>query len=121
MDRQRESGDVTFELAAGLSQLERVLARANAAIVGRLLPGAEVETVRAALHDLGLSPTPELLAWFGWHDGAGEAATTSHVIEIAPGAEFYDVRSLCVEYTTMRRITNELASTAGYSFESREL
>lgn len=108
-------------LGAALAQLEAGLARSHAAIVELLRPGADEAAVSAALEGLGLSPTPELLEWYAWHDGAGADGVPSAAIEIAPGAELYDLGSLCTEHTAIVRVVEELAASPEYPFAATDL
>ena len=49
------------------------MARAAGAPVDQLAPGVDADTVGRVFHSAGLPCHPELLEWFGWHDGYSEA------------------------------------------------
>ena len=102
--------NVDERLAAALSRLEAVLDRSGAAIVPLLHPGIGQTEVVAAFDGIGLSPSAEVVTWFGWHDGAGERGMPTTLIELVPGGEFYGVHDLCSEYVQARRVALEVAS-----------
>jgi hypothetical protein len=67
-------------LAAALVRLEASLTRSGAAIVPLLHPGIGEREVVATLQGIGLTPSAEVVTWFGWHNGAGEQGVpTSHI------------------------------------------
>lgn len=104
---------MNWDLAEALPRLEGLLARSGAAIVPVLHPGiGELEVVRL-LDDVGLAPTAEVAAWFGWHDGAGGPGMSSRVIEVVPGGEFYDLAYLCRECAETRNNSEAVAATPG--------
>lgn len=106
------------ELTHALTRLENLLARFGAAMVPVLRPGIDEAQIGSALDGVGLQPTAEVVAWFGWHDGAGERGMPSEVIELVPGGEFYDLGHLCVEYVTTRRIAAQVAAMPGSTFDA---
>jgi hypothetical protein len=104
--------NVDERLAAALSRLEAILDRSGAAIVPLLHPGIGQPEVLAAFDGIGLSPSAEVVTWYGWHDGAGAPGLRSMAIELVPGGEFYDLRYLCGEYQQARSAAEYVASTA---------
>jgi hypothetical protein len=56
-------------LPARLDDLEQRLRAFGAPIVDAFRPGAAPDKVRAALADEGLRAHPDVVAWWGWHDG----------------------------------------------------
>ena len=111
---------VAGDLSGALSRLEALLARAGAAIVPVLHQGIDESEVVSLLDGVGLAPTPEVVTWFGWHDGAGELGMPSTVIEIVPGGEFYDLAHLCGEYVSTRSIAVEVAAMPGVPFDAEQ-
>ena len=60
-----------LRLATDLDRIERGIERLGlTATIGFLRDGMPADHVREALHDVGLSSSPELEAWYAWHDGA---------------------------------------------------
>ena len=57
-------------LAALLEELERRLAEAGAPVASSLRPGVPERRVRAELEAAGAPAHGDIVAWFGWHDGA---------------------------------------------------
>jgi hypothetical protein len=102
--------NVDERLAAALSRLEAILDRSGAAIVPLFHPGIGQPEVLAAFDGIGLSPSAEVVTWFGWHDGAGERGMPTSHIKLVPGGEFYDLRYLCGHYQEARSIALEVAS-----------
>ena len=82
---------MTDELRAALTRFEQALTASGAAVVQLFRPGIGEADVRARLGEFNLEPTSELITWFRWHDGAGEAGLPSRAIEIVPGGEFYEL------------------------------
>ena len=82
-DRQVLSADEG--LAAALSRLETILDRSGAAIVPLFHPGIGQPEVLAAFDGIGLTPSAEVLTWFGWHNGAGGPGMPTTLIELVPG------------------------------------
>ncbi|MGH9223345.1 MAG: hypothetical protein ACRD2W_06075 [Acidimicrobiales bacterium] len=111
---------VAGDLAGALSRLEAMLARAGGAIVPVLHQGIDEPEVARLLDGVGLAPTSEVVAWFGWHDGAGGPGMSSMVIELVPGGEFYDLAYLCGEYVTTRSIAAEVAAMPGVPFSAEQ-
>ena len=109
------------ELESALLRLEDIMIQVNAAIVPLFAPGVEEGKVTEDLEGIGLIPTSELIAWFAWHNGAGQPGVPSTSIELVPGAEFYDLRSLVRECLDARRVAAELAGRPGYPFGADEL
>jgi hypothetical protein len=72
--------NVDERLAAALSRLEAILDRSGAAIVPLLHPGIGQPEVLAAFDGIGLSPSAEVVTWYGWHDGAGAPGLPSMAI-----------------------------------------
>jgi hypothetical protein len=103
--------NVDERLAAALSSLEAILDRSGAAIVPLLHPGIGQPEVLAAFDGIGLSPSAEVVTWFGWHDGAGGPGMPTTLIELVPGGEFYGAHHLCREYVQARSVALEVAST----------
>jgi cell wall assembly regulator SMI1 len=108
------------DLTEALMRLEALLARAGAAIVPVLHEGIAASEIASLLDGVGLTPTPEVVAWFSWHDGAGGPGMSSRVIEIVPGGEFYDLAYLRGEYATTRSIAVEIASMPGVPFDAEQ-
>lgn len=108
-------------LAAALARLEAILRRSEAAIVPLLHPGIDEAKVTSILAGVGLSPSAELLTWFGWHDGAGSPGIPSVGIRFVPGGEFYDLRYLCDEYVMTRNAAADVAVMPGGVFDAEEL
>ena len=65
------------ELRDALVTLEQVLAEVGAPVVGHLRPGAAPEAVRDAVVASGAEPHPDLLSWYGWHDGTDLPRSTT--------------------------------------------
>ena len=98
-------------------RMEALLAREGAAIVPTMNPGISAAKVAAQLGELGLTPSAELVAWFGWHDGAGETGVTPHdVVNIVPGGEFYSLDLLCRECRETRTVAAQLAASPRWPF-----
>lgn len=95
-------------LRGSLDRLEAVLVRADAAVVPLMRPGLPEGRVRSLLGELGLEPTPEILEWFGWHDGARRDGERAIATEIVPGGEFYDLESMCEGCREAREVTRQL-------------
>lgn len=108
-------------LAGALTRLESLLARSRAAIVPVMHPGIDESQVTRLLSEVNLRPTAEVVTWYGWHDGAGGKGMPSEVIELVPGGEFRNLRYLCGEYLTNRRVASELAAIPGTSLDDAEL
>jgi hypothetical protein len=68
---ERQVLNVGDGLAAALARLVAILNRFRAAIVAVLHPGIGRPEVPATLRSIGLSPSAEVVTWFGRHDGAG--------------------------------------------------
>ncbi|NPC42613.1 hypothetical protein [Nocardioides sp. zg-1230] len=64
------------DLEVALAALEAELLRLQAPLVHHWQPGAEPGAVTGQLATCGAEALPDLLAWFGWHDGTGVSATT---------------------------------------------
>ena len=86
--------NVDERLAAALSRLEAILDRSGAAIVPLLHPGIGQPDVLAAFDGIGLSPSAEVVTWFGWHNGAGGPGMPTALIELVPGGELRRSRPL---------------------------
>lgn len=104
--------NVNEGLAAALAGLEAVLRRSGAATVPLLHQGIGEREVLATLRGIGLTPSAEVVTWFGWHNGAGERGMPTSHIELVPGGEFSDLRYLCASYQEARSIALEVASNA---------
>lgn len=113
--------NVDEPLADALSRLESILVRSRAAIVPLFHPGIDEAEVTSLLAGVGLSPSAELVTWFGWHDGAGSPGVPSVAIRFVPGGEFFDLRHLCDEYDTTRSAASDVAAMPGGVFDSEEL
>jgi hypothetical protein len=98
-------------LAAALELLEAILQRSGAAIVPILHPGIEEREVRATLQSVGLTPSAEVVTWFGWHNGAGGRGMPTTHIELVPAGAFYYLRYLCGDYQKVRSVAEYVAST----------
>jgi len=98
-------------LPGALSRLEGILVQSRAAIVPLLHPGIDEAEVVRLLAGVGLSPSAEVVTWYGWHDGAVASGVPSVAIELVPGGEFYDLRYLCGEYQEARSASVYVAST----------
>jgi cell wall assembly regulator SMI1 len=109
------------ELADALSRLESNLVRSRAAIVPLLHPGIDEAEVTSLLAGVGLSPSVELVTWFGWHDGAVASGVPSVAIELVPGGEFYNLRYLCGEYFTTRSVASEVAASPEVPFDAEQI
>jgi hypothetical protein len=107
--------------AGSLSRLEALLARSGAAIVPVLHRGIDESEVVSLLAGVGLTPSSEVVSWFGWHDGAGERAMPSRVIELVPGGEFYDLAYLCRECRETRANAEVAAAMPGGVLTSGDL
>lgn len=57
------------QLRERLEVLEQTLADVGAPLLDHLRPGASADTVSAVLASRGIEPYPDLLTWYGWHDG----------------------------------------------------
>jgi hypothetical protein len=99
-------------LADALARLEAILTRSRAAIVPLLHPGIGESEVLETLQGIGLTPSAEVVTWFGWHNGAGQRGMPTTHIELVPAGEFYDLRYLCGEYQEARGAAVEVVSTA---------
>lgn len=110
-----------WDLAGSLSRLEALLARSGAAIVPVLRRGIDESEVVSLLADVGLAPTPEVVAWFGWHNGAGERGMPSEVIELVPGGEFHDLGYLCGECLETRSNSEAVAAAPGGLLSAEDL
>lgn len=99
-------------LAAGLARLEAILRRSGAAIVPLLHPGIREREVLATLQGIALTPSAEVVTWFGWHNGAGGRGVPTSHIELVPAGEFYDLRYLCGDYEKARSVAEYVASTS---------
>jgi hypothetical protein len=108
-------------LADALSRLESILVRSRAAIVPLLHPGIDEAEVTSLLAGVGLSPSAELVTWYGWPDGAGSPGVSSVAIRFVPGGEFFDLRHLCDEYDTTRSAASDVAAMPGGVFDAEEL
>lgn len=64
----------------------------------------------ATLQDIGLTPSAEVVTWFGWHDGAGERGMPTAHIHLVPAGALYDLRYLCREYQQSRSAAVYVAS-----------
>lgn len=108
---ERQVLNVDEGLAGALSRLESILVRSRAAIAPLLHPGIDETEVARLLAGVGLSPSIEVVTWYGWHDGAGASGVPSVAIELVPGGEFYDLGYLCGEYQQARSAAEYVAST----------
>ena len=97
-------------LAAALARLEAILSRSQAAIVPSLHSGIGEPEVRATLQDIGLTPSAEVVTWFGWHNGAGERGMPTSHIHLVPAGAFYDLRYQCGQYQQKRSAAEYVAS-----------
>jgi cell wall assembly regulator SMI1 len=110
------------QLADHLARLEDALRSASAVVASRFAPGLTKPSVDRLLASLGLAPSPELLTWLAWHDGADwPGVTSSWEICLVPGAEFYDAGFLRDECLTIRGIASTLASNPQFVFKEHEL
>jgi hypothetical protein len=107
---ERQVVNVDEGLTDALAMLEAILSRSRAAIVPLLHPGIAEAEVISLLRGIGLTPSVEVVTWFGWHDGAGTRGVPTAAIELVPGGEFYDLQHLCGEYQQTRSIAEEVAS-----------
>ncbi len=108
------------DLSDALSRLESILARSSAAIVPVLHPGLDESEVAHLLGGVGLRPTAEVVAWFGWHDGAGAQGMPNNMIEVVPGGEFYGLAYLCGEYLTTRKVASQLGAMPDSPFDAKQ-
>jgi hypothetical protein len=104
-------------LADALSRLESILVRSRAAIVPLLHPGIDEAEVTSLLAGVGLSPSAELVTWYGWHDGAGSPGVSGVVARFVPGGEFYELRHLCDEYVMTRSAASDAGKHSMYVLE----
>ncbi|WP_168929514.1 SMI1/KNR4 family protein [Nocardioides sp. GY 10113] len=58
------------DLREALGRLDTALTRERRELAGRLRPGLDPAAVAAALTSIGVSPHPDVVAWYAWHDGA---------------------------------------------------
>ena len=65
----------------------------------------------------------ELITWFRWHNGAGQAGVglPSRAIEIVPGGEFYWLEYLCQECRKVRNTTSQLRLRPWYDITEDEI
>ena len=57
------------QLRERLEVLEQTLADVGSPMLDHLRPGAPADSVTAALASRGIRHDPDLLTWYGWHDG----------------------------------------------------
>lgn len=57
------------QLSERLTVLEHVLGEVGSPLMDHLLPGRDAAEVAAALSSRDIDPHPDLIDWFGWHDG----------------------------------------------------
>ena len=76
-----------------------------------LHPGIGEREVVATLQGIGLTPSAEVVTWFGWHNGAGEQGMPTSHIKLVPAGEFYDLRYFCGKYQEARSAAEYVAST----------
>lgn len=107
-------------LAAALGRLEAFLRAHGAAVAQVMRPGIDAAAVEQQLREVGLAPTPEVLTWFAWHDGAGATGMPSQQVEIVPGGEFYELAYLCGEYRQTRQVAAELAAHPQVPFDDED-
>jgi len=60
---------MTQRLRERLVVLEQTLADVGAPLLEHLRPGVSADSLTAALGSRGIEPHPDILTWFGWHDG----------------------------------------------------
>jgi cell wall assembly regulator SMI1 len=108
----RQVLNVDEGLAAALARLEAILKRSRAAIVPLLHPGIGEREVLRTLQGIGLTPSAEVVTWFGWHNGAGEPGMPTTHIHLVPAGEFYDLRFQCGQYQDARSAAVYVASSS---------
>jgi hypothetical protein len=64
------------DLGNELGRLGAVLAAAQAPVVAHWRPGLERAEIVSRLEADGVYPHPDLLAWYGWHDGTDTPSAT---------------------------------------------
>lgn len=64
------SSDAAELLAERLVRLETLLGSQGAPFIDTLLPGLPENEISGVLTAAGVSVLPELLVWFGWHNGS---------------------------------------------------
>src|SRR5437867_7739126 len=71
------------ELPARLEELEQRLRAFGAPIAEAFRPGASADDVRATLAEEELPAHPDVVSWWGWHDGA--TLTDAPPVSSGPG------------------------------------
>jgi hypothetical protein len=72
-----EAGDAQEQLREALSELEALWREYDFYIREIAAPGLSGDHVKAELAAVGLEPLPELLVWWGWHNGVVDEAPRS--------------------------------------------
>jgi hypothetical protein len=75
-------------------------------------PGLSEDQIQAELSAVGLEPLPELLVWWGWHDGVVDGAprSTAYTQIGIPHWEQISLRHAVQMATEYRQIASDLAS-----------
>lgn len=71
------------DLRGALDELEHRLAAFGAPIVDAFRPGVPADEVRAIVGAEGVNVHPDVVEWWGWHDGA--ALTDARPVQSGPG------------------------------------
>src|SRR4051812_15304445 len=92
------------QLKALLRQLEDVWRAAGDPAVDLLAPGLSEKDTTDLFASIGLTPTPELQAWFGWHNGA----TGEYVVAIPPAPQLVPLATAIEDFRMWRGLAKEV-------------
>lgn len=117
MDQGMETGPVDDRerLRGALDELEGVWADHDMFIREIAGPGVSEDQIRAELATIDLTPPPELLTWWGWHNGVtDDAPPSTYYTQIGVEAwSQFSLRDAVRVAAEMRIVANDLASSTG--------
>lgn len=110
-NRQRQEPPVG-ELPSLLVRLEEALRGARVPVSAALSPGADVALIAGRMEQLGLDAPPDLLTWFGWHNGLEPTSADW----FAPGMRIADFDTVAERYADfdLRYLANSAESRAWF-------
>ena len=92
-----------------LSELERHLADQEGDLLASLAPGLEPSEIEVEFGRLGIAPSQEALAWWGWRDGG--------TLDVVPGLGYIPLAAAVDGHTMLRSVAGETAAGAEAPFD----
>ena len=93
------------ELRAVLERIDSKWRALGATVGLAARPGLSEEAIRSVLGEIGLEATPEVLTWFGWHDGVDvESSWSRDVRDVGDGFFLISLAEAVDKTLSLRRL-----------------